>query len=206
MKLETIPDISTPVVTVSATYPGATPEQVADKVSKPIEQKLQGLSGVDTVSSSSYENMATIQVEYSFSKNMEKAEDEVRRALSNIDLPDDVEEPNVSRQSISDFPIISLSVSDDKKSLEDLTKYVKNTVVPQVEKVQGISSVSVSGEQVEEAELVFKQDKLKRLGLDEDTVKKLIQASDAKVPAGTYTMDGSQKSVVVDGKMTTEKT
>ena len=205
MKLETIPDISTPVVTVSATYPGATPEQVADKVSKPIEQKLQGLSGVDTVSSSSYENMATIQVEYSFSKDMEKAEDEVRRALSNVDLPGDVEEPNVSRQSISDFPIISLSVSDDKKSLEELTKYVKNTVVPQVEKVQGISSVSVSGEQVEEAELVFKQDKLKQLGLDEDTVKKLIQASDAKVPAGTYTMDGSQKSVVVDGKMTTEK-
>src|SRR6478752_3450521 len=205
MKLETIPDISTPVVTVTATYPGATPEQVADKVSKPIEQKLQGLSGVETVSSSSYENMATIQVEYSFSKDMEKAEDEVRRALSNVDLPGDVEEPNVSRQSISDFPIISLSVSDDKKSLEELTKYVKNTVVPQVEKVQGISSVSVSGEQVEEAELVFKQDKLKQLGLDEDMVKKLIQASDAKVPAGTYTMDGSQKSVVVDGKMTTEK-
>jgi HAE1 family hydrophobic/amphiphilic exporter-1 len=172
MKLETIPDISTPVVTVTATYPGATPEQVADKVSKPIEQKLQGLSGVETVSSSSYENMATIQVEYSFSKDMEKAEDEVRRALSNVDLPGDVEEPNVSRQSISDFPIISLSVSDDKKSLEELTKYVKNTVVPQVEKVQGISSVSVSGEQVEEAELVFKQDKLKQLGLDEDMVKK----------------------------------
>ncbi|WP_318619483.1 efflux RND transporter permease subunit [Priestia megaterium] len=205
MKLETIPDISTPVVTVSATYPGATPEQVADKISKPIEQKLQGLSGVDTVSSSSYQNMATIQVEYSFSKNMEKAEDEVRGALSSLELPDDVQEPNVSRQSISDFPIISLSVSDDEKSLEELTKYVKNTVVPQVEKVQGISSVSVSGEQVEEAELVFKQDKLKQLGLDEDTVKKLIQASDAKVPAGTYAMDGSQKSVVVDGKMTTEK-
>ncbi|MGK3722220.1 efflux RND transporter permease subunit, partial [Priestia megaterium] len=127
MKLETIPDISTPVVTVSATYPGATPEQVADKVSKSIEQKLQGLGGVDTVSSSSYENMATIQVEYSFSQDMEKAEDEVRRALSNVNLPDDVEEPNVSRQSISDFPIISLSVSDDKKSLEELTKYVKNT-------------------------------------------------------------------------------
>ncbi|WP_427127725.1 efflux RND transporter permease subunit (plasmid) [Priestia megaterium] len=205
MKLETIPDISTPVVTVNATYPGATPEQVADKVSKPIEQRLQGLNGVDTVSSSSYENMATIQVEYSFSKDMEKAEDEVRRALSNLDLPDDVEEPTVSRQSMSAFPIISLSISDDKKSLEELTKYVKNTVVPQVEKVQGISSVSVSGEQVEEAELVFKQDKLKQLRIDEDTVKQLIQASDAKVPAGTYIMDDSEKSVVVDGKMTTEK-
>ena len=78
------------------------------------------------------------------------------------------------------------------KIIRRLNEVCKNTVVPQVEKVQGISSVSVSGEQVEEAELVFKQDKLKQLGLDEDTVKKLIQASDAKVPAGTYTMDGSQ--------------
>lgn len=61
------------------------------------------------------------------------------------------------------------------KIIRRLNEVCKNTVVPQVEKVQGISSVSVSGEQVEEAELVFKQDKLKQLGLDEDTVKKLIK-------------------------------
>ncbi len=80
MKLETIPDITTPVVTVTTVYPGATPEEVADKVSKPMEEQLQNLSGVNVVSSSSFQNASSIQVEYDFDKNMEKAETEIKRS------------------------------------------------------------------------------------------------------------------------------
>src|SRR6185312_14520739 len=76
MKLETIPDITTPVVTVTTVYPGATPAEVADKVSKPMEEQLQNLNGVNVVSSSSFQNASSIQVEYDFDKNMEKAETE----------------------------------------------------------------------------------------------------------------------------------
>ncbi len=93
MKLETIPDITTPVVTVTTVYPGATPEEVADKVSKPMEEQLQNLSGVNVVSSSSFQNASSIQVEYDFDKNMEKAETEIKEALTNVKLPEGVKDP-----------------------------------------------------------------------------------------------------------------
>ncbi len=203
MKLETIPNINTPIVTVMTAYPGATPEEVADKVSKPIEQKVQGLAGVEVVSSSSYQNMSVVQVDYSFSKDMKEAEEDVRRSLLNITLPDAVQDPTVSRQSINDFPIMSLSLSHEKESLDELTRMIQEDVLPELDKLAGVSSVSTSGELVEEAELVFNEEKLKELGLKEDTVKQLISASDVTFPLGLYTLDQKQKSVVIDSNIST---
>ncbi|WP_062232795.1 efflux RND transporter permease subunit [Fictibacillus sp. FJAT-27399] len=205
MKLETMPNINTPVVTVSAVYPGATPEEVADKVTVPIEQKVKNLSGVDSVSSSSYQNISSVQIEYNFDKDMEKAKGEVQEALANISLPDSVDDPKVSRQSFNEFPILSLSVSDKDKSLKDLTKVVEDDVVPRLERVEGVSSVQVAGQNVEEVQLDFKQDKLKEKGLTEDTVKRFIQGANSSMPLGLYNFNNKEKSVVVDGKITTIK-
>ncbi|UZJ79862.1 efflux RND transporter permease subunit [Fictibacillus sp. KU28468] len=205
MKLETMPNINTPIVTVSAVYPGATPEEVADKVTVPIEQKVKNLSGVDSVSSSSYQNISSVQIEYNFDKDMEKAKGEVQEALANISLPDSVDDPKVSRQSFNEFPILSLSVSDKDKSLKDLTKVVEDDVVPRLEGVEGVSSVQVAGQNVEEVQLDFKQDKLKEKGLTEDTVKRFIQGANSSMPLGLYNFNNKEKSVVVDGKITTIK-
>ena len=79
MKLETIPDITTPIVTVTTVYPGATPEEVADKVSKPMEEQLQNLSGVNVVSSSSFQNASSIQVEYDFDKIWKKQKQKLKK-------------------------------------------------------------------------------------------------------------------------------
>lgn len=125
MKLETIPDITTPVVTVTTVYPGATPEEVADKVSKPMEEQLQNLSGVNVVSSSSFQNASSIQVEYDFDKNMEKAETEIKDALANVKLPEGVKDPKVSRVNFNAFPVISLSVASKNESLATLTENVE---------------------------------------------------------------------------------
>ncbi len=205
MKLETMPNINTPIVTVSAVYPGATPEEVADKVTVPIEQKVKNLSGVDSVSSSSYQNISSVQIEYNFDKDMEKAKGEVQEALANISLPDSVDDPKVSRQSFNEFPILSLSVSDKDKSLKDLTKVVEDDVVPRLEGVEGVSSVQVAGQNVDEVQLDFKQDKLKEKGLTEDTVRRFIQGANSSMPLGLYNFNNKEKSVVVDGKITTIK-
>lgn len=84
MKLETLPNINTPVVTITTVYPGATPEDVADKVSEPIEQRVQNLNGVNVVSSTSYQNASAIQIEYKYSKDMDEAKREVEDAVSDI--------------------------------------------------------------------------------------------------------------------------
>ncbi|MDM5339902.1 efflux RND transporter permease subunit [Fictibacillus enclensis] len=205
MKLETMPNINTPIVSVSAAYPGATPEEVADKVTIPIEKKVKNLSGVNSVTSSSYQNVSSVQIEYSFDKDMEKAKEEVQEALANINLPDSVDDPNVSRQSFNDLPILSLSVSDKDKSLKELTKVVEDDVVPTLEGVEGVSSVQVAGQNVEEVQLDFKDDELKKNGLTEDSVKQFIKGANSSMPLGLYNFNNTEKSVVVDGNITTVK-
>ncbi|MFP5113273.1 efflux RND transporter permease subunit [Bacillaceae bacterium C204] len=203
MKLETIPNISTPLVSVLAVYPGATPEQVADKVTEPIEKRVENLDGVSVVSSSSFQNASSIQIEYSFDKDMEKAQNEVKEALSNLELPDGVEEPQVSRLSFSAFPVMSLSMTNSEQSLAELTKTAEEDIVPELEGIEGVSTVQISGQQVDEVQLKFNQTKLKQYGLSEETVKNLIKASDVTIPLGLYTFKDTQKSVVIDGNVST---
>lgn len=203
MKLETIPDITTPLVTVTTVYPGATPAEVTEKITKPIEQRLQNLSGVTVVSSSSYQNASSIQVEYNFDKNMEKAETEVKEALANLPLPEGVKEPKISRLSINAFPVISLSVTNKNESLAQLTERVEKDIVPGLQGLDGVADVQISGQQVEEVQLVFNKEKMKELGLSEDTVKNMIKGSNVSMPLGLYTFKDKEKSVVVDGNITT---
>ncbi|WP_242145103.1 MULTISPECIES: efflux RND transporter permease subunit [unclassified Bacillus cereus group] len=203
MKLETIPDITTPVVTVTTVYPGATPQEVADKISKPMEEQLQNLNGVNVVSSSSYQNASSIQVEYDFDKNMEKAETEVKEAIANVKLPESVKDPKVSRINFNAFPVIALSAASKDEPLATLTEKVEKSIVPGLKGLDGVASVQISGQQVDEVQLVFKKDKMKELGLSEDTVKNIIKGSDVSLPLGLYTFKDSEKSVVVDGNITT---
>ncbi|QJC95207.1 Surfactin exporter involved in surfactin self-resistance and swarming motility [Bacillus mojavensis] len=205
MKQESIPDVNMPYLTISTTYPGATPSQVADEVTKPVEQAVQNLDGVSVVTSMSYENASSVMIEYDYEKDMDKAKTEAAEALENVSLPDDAKDPDISRYSLNSFPILTLSVSSDSDNLQKLTKQVEDSLVSKLEGIEGVASVQVSGQQVEEVEFSFKEDKLKEYGLDEDTVKQVIQGSDVTTPLGLYTFGNKEKSVVVSGDIETIK-
>lgn len=205
MKQESIPNINTPVITVSTTYPGATPDEVSDKVTDPIEKSIQNLNGVNVVTSNSFENASSIQIEYDYSKDMDEAKKEIEDAISNIDFPENAEKPKIARFSINAIPILALSVSGDKESLQDLTRKVENDLVPSLQGLDGVSSVEASGQQIKEVEFSFKEKKLKEYGLDEETVQNMIKGSDVNVPLGLYTFGNKQKSVVVDGNILSVK-
>ncbi|CAL8901805.1 surfactin exporter involved in surfactin self-resistance [Bacillus pumilus] len=205
MKQESIPNINTPVITVSTTYPGATPDEVSDKVTDPIEKSIQNLNGVNMVTSNSFENASSIQVEYDYNKDMDEAKKEIEDAVNNINFPENAEKPKIARFSINAVPILALSVSGDKESLENLTKKVEDDLVPSLEGLDGVSSVEASGQQIKEVEFSFKQKKLKEYGLDEETVQNMIKGSDVNVPLGLYTFGNKQKSVVVDGNILSVK-
>ncbi|MGM0922353.1 MAG: efflux RND transporter permease subunit [Bacillota bacterium] len=203
MKLETIPNITTPIVTVTTVYPGATPEEVAEKVTEPIEQAVQNLNGVNVVSSTSFQNASSIQIEYEFEKDMDKAEEEVKSTVSDLSFPDGVNESDVSRLSINAFPILALSISDNEESLSDLTALAEDEMVPAIKGLEGVSSVQVSGQQVEEVQFSFNEEKLKEYGLDEETVQNIIKGSDVNFPLGLYTFGDREQSVIVDGNILT---
>ncbi len=203
MKQETMPNITMPNVSVVTTYPGAAPDEVTDKVTVPIEQRVENLNGVELVNSTSLANASSVQIQYDFDTDMDEAATEVEEAISNISLPDGAEEPKVSRLSINAFPVMALSVSDKDHSLEQLTKRVENDVQPTLEGLDGVSDVQITGQQVQKVTIDFDDAKLNKYGLTEDKIKQLIQGSDVSFPLGLTNFDGEVKNLVIDGNVAT---
>lgn len=203
MKQETIPNINIPFLSVTAVYPGAAPEGVVQDITIPLEQRLQNVDGVKNVSSTSMENAANIAMEFDYGTDLDQATAAVREALNEVTLPDGAQKPTISKFSLSSFPVVSLSASDSSSDLEGLTKNIEDEVVPELEKIPGVASVSVSGQYVKEVQLTFNKEKMAQLGLTEDTVKGIVQGSSVRVPLGLFNLEQSSKAVVVDGNITT---
>ncbi|WEG12221.1 efflux RND transporter permease subunit [Pullulanibacillus sp. KACC 23026] len=205
MKMETMPNITLPVITITTSDPGATPQDVDDQVTKPVEQVVQNVQGVNTVTSSSNKDSSSVQIEFDYGTDLDKAESNLKDAISSINFPDNVQDPTVSRMSIDAFPIITLSVTQSGKSLAGLTDTINNKLVPSLKGIKGVSAVDVSGQEVNEVDLSFKQDQLKKYGLTEQTVEQAIQNNNLDYPLGLYNFNDSQQSVSVNGKLTTLK-
>jgi len=205
MKQETIPDITVPFLSITAVDPGAAPETVMNEVSIPLEQMLRNVNGVQNVTSSSMENVASIAVEFNFGANLDEATAQIREGLNQITLPEGVERPTITRFSLNSFPVVSLSASADKGTddLEELSRIAQEQVLPELEKIEGIASVQVSGQYVREVQLTFNAEKMAELGLTPDTVQNIVNASSVRAPLGLFTLDDSQSAVVVDGNVTT---
>lgn len=204
MKQESIPNINVPYLSITAVYPGAAPEAVVQEVTKPLEQRLHNVNHVKTITSTSMENAASLFIEFDYSTNLDNATAEVREALNDVTLPDDAQKPKITRFSINSMPVISLSLSDNKGGdLESLTRIAENDIKAALEDVDGVASVQIAGQYIKEVQLKFDQAKLQQLGLNEDTVKGLVQASAVRAPLGLFEMEKSQKAVVVDGNITT---
>ncbi|WP_050616338.1 efflux RND transporter permease subunit [Bacillus testis] len=201
MKMESIPDISVPVLSITTVYPGATPTQVDEKVTQPVDQIVRNLSGVKNVTATSYQNASSIQIEYEYGKNMDDAKNEVKEALEGVTLPDDVEKSKIDKVNINAFPILSLSIANEKESLAELTEDVEDDIAPALEGVEGVSSVQISGQQVDQVELKFNDEKMKELGLEQETVENIIKASNIHAPLGLYTFKDKEKAVQVEGNI-----
>lgn len=202
MKQETIPNINVPFLNVTAIDPGAAPEGIVEDVTKPLEQKLRNVEGVKTVTSTSMENAASITLEFDYGTDLTNATATVREALNEVQLPDSVQKPTITKFSINSFPVVSLSLSDkDGGDLEELTRLVESDIKPALEDIDGVAQVQVSGQYVKEVQLKFDQAKMAELGLSEDTVNGIVKGSSIRVPLGLFELDKSQKAVVVDGNI-----
>ncbi|MEK3882235.1 efflux RND transporter permease subunit [Paenibacillus sp. PL2-23] len=205
MKMETIPDITIPIVSVTTIYPGAAPEEVMEKVSMPIEQRTRNMPGVTNVSSTSMENASSIIIEFTYETDMEKAASEVKSLLTDLSFPDGVQDPDVSRISFNAFPVLSLSLSNDQMDLAQLTKQAVDNVIPRIQGLEGVADVQVSGQNVVKGQLTFDQAALAQTGLTQEAVQGIIQASAISAPLGIFEFGESEKSVLVEGNITTEE-
>nr|WP_280518540.1 efflux RND transporter permease subunit [Lederbergia wuyishanensis] len=203
MKTETIPDITIPYLMVTGVYPGATPEQVMKDVSMPLEKAAENLEHIKAVYSNSYSNMSSIQVEYEYGIDMDEAKRALQSALDAVTLPDEVQKPTITSINMNMMPVVALSVSSEKEDIVELTSTVEDILLPKIEKIDGVASATVTGQHVEEVELVYNKEKMAELGLTEDSVKQMIQASDMSVSLGLYEFKEGEQAVRVDGKFMT---
>ena len=204
MKMETIPDISIPYLMVMDIYPGATPERVMEDVSIPIEKAVEGLEDVKAIYSNSYSNMSNIQIEYEYGIDMDEAKRALQSALDMVNLPESAAEPTITALSMNMMPVVALSVSSETEDIVELTSTVEEVLLPKIEKLDGVGSVTTTGQHIEEVVLQYDEAKMSELGLTEKDVKDLIQASNLGISLGLYEFEEGEQAVSVDGKFMTE--
>ncbi|MGD6778533.1 efflux RND transporter permease subunit [Sutcliffiella horikoshii] len=203
MKTETIPDISIPFLMVMDVYPGATPETVMEDVSIPLEQVAEGLDNVKAVYSNSYSNMANLQIEYEYGTDMDEAKRALASALDDVELPEGAQEPMVNSISMNMMPVVALSASSETEDIVELSATVEESLLPKIQKLEGVASATIAGQHIEEVELRYDTEKMTELGLTEDDVKQMIQASNMDVSLGLYEFEEGEEAVSVDGKFMT---
>ena len=203
MKMETIPDISIPYLMVMGVYPGATPEKVMDDVSIPFEKAIESLDGVKAVYSNSSSNIASLQVEYDYGVDMDEKKRQLESALENVNLPEGAQTPMITAISMNMMPVIALSISSTEEDIIELTSTVQDILLPKIEKINGVASATITGQHIEEVAFTYNEAKMAELGLTEDSVKQMIQASDMAISLGLYEFKEGEQAVAVDGKFTT---
>lgn len=163
------PNINIPYSVVVTSYPGASPEEVEDVVTNPIEDALVTTSNVKEVTSVSQEHVSMIILEFNSDTNMDSAMIEMRETLdlATADMPDMVGSPMIIKLNPDMMPVMQLSVTKGDLDQRELTAYVYDEVVPELERVAGVASVSVSGAyeseirvNIEDANLVDKNSEI----------------------------------------------
>ena len=191
-KMELMSSIDMPMMIITTVYPGASPEDVDKLITGPIEDAVSILSHVKDVQSTSSENMGMTLVQYEYGTDMDQAYDDLKKKMDSVksSLPKEAEAPNYLSMNINEQPCITLSINNPMQ--DNLYNYVQNDIVPELEKVSGVASVSSSGGQKQYIKVELIPEKLKQYKLSMQTIAQTVQAAKFTYPAGN-TNYGSQK-------------
>lgn len=197
-KLELTPEMEMPMLLISTIYPGASPEDVDDLVTTEIEDEIGSLTGVKHISSYSMENASIVMVQYDYEKDLDEAYDDLKKKMDALesDLPDDCEDPIIVELNIDDMPSIILAVNH--KTADNLYEYADNTIVPEIEKINSVAEVDVSGGQENKISVELIPEKMKQYHLSMDTVSSAVAGADFSYPAGNTYVGGQDLAVSVE--------
>lgn len=203
MGTDLFPDVSFPLVMVNTIYPGASPSEVETQVSKPIEDAVAGIAGLDTVRSSSRESFSTVIVIFKMSTNIDQAAQDVRDRLSAIrpNLPTDVREPMIRRVDVGATPVLMYLASAEGKSTQEIKRITEESLKPQLERVPGVAAVEVVGGNDREIKVEVDRKKLDALNLPLTQITDKLKMDNLAVPAGHFSQDKQEISVRLSGDL-----
>ncbi len=186
LPIDLLPDITFPTLTIFASYGNASPEEVEELITRPIEGAMAAVPGVEEISSTSSEGSSRVRVSFAWGIDLEEASNDIRDRLDRIipNLPEDVERPRLRKFDAASFPILIMGASSDldpvqtRRIIDDQIKY-------RIERVPGVASLDIWGGRQREIHVNLQPDKIKALGLPLDLILNKIRSENVDVPAGT---------------------
>ena len=195
------PDIEFPAVIVTVTYGGVAPTQMESEVTRKVEDAVMTIAGIEQLTSTVNEGVSTTSLEFHFGQNMSQALDDVRDALTRIrpDLPQDANEPIISRATTAGLPMVTWSVSSDKMSDTELSWFVDLVVSRELSGVPGIGRVSRVGGVAREIRVDLDPDRMAALGANAIDVSRQLRRIQAEFPGGEGRIGGLVQTVRTTG-------
>ena len=182
---ELIPKFETNVITVATVYPGASPSEIENTVTKKIEDAISSLENIKKIDSKSYESLSIVSITLTSNANVDNSMNDAQRKINAVlsDLPDDADPPSMTKFSLSDLPIITLGANGkmDEAEFYDL---IDKKIAPVLSRVQGVAQVNIIGGQEREIQVNLDATKLQGYGLSIPQVQQIILTSNLDFPTG----------------------
>ena len=208
LQIDQFPNVDFPVVVVSTAYPGASPEIVETDVSRKIEESLNTLSGLNAITSRSYQGASVVIAEFQLNVDSRKAAEDVREKIAQVKptLRDEVQEPRVLRFDPSSRPIFSLAVISDTTNPQALdaaqtTAWADQVLRKKLENVRGVGSVSLVGNTDRAIQIELNTDAMRALGVGADQVIAAIQSDNQDLPVGVLASQALETVVQIQARI-----
>ncbi|WP_264846723.1 efflux RND transporter permease subunit [Capnocytophaga catalasegens] len=204
LNYELVPNIEVNMITISTVYGGASPNEIESTVTKKIEDAVLTLENVKKIQAFSYESLSIVMVQLNPGADVDFLLNDAQRKINAIrsDLPDDADEPSLSKFSLSDLPIIKLGVTAQMSS-QELYDLVDRKIQPELSRISGVAQVVVMGGQEREIRVSLDPKKLEGYGLSITQVQQIIAASNLDFPIGKLKTRENNTTIRLAGKFKT---
>ncbi|MBB4283432.1 HAE1 family hydrophobic/amphiphilic exporter-1 [Agrobacterium tumefaciens] len=201
--LDQYPNVDVPVVVVVTSYPGATPETVETEVTRPVEDALNAIGGLDEVTSTSYEGRSVVVAKFKLEVQSSAAAQEVRDKIAAIEanFPKDAQKPVISRFDPAAEPVLSVAISSTSLDVPALTTLADQRVVRQLTTVAGVGQATLVGARKRQIDVTIDETRMRALGIGINEVVNALRAGNTNSPAGSVVDPVSERTIQVQGRI-----
>ncbi|MBJ6108172.1 efflux RND transporter permease subunit [Hymenobacter sp. BT523] len=199
------PSVDPPIITVQATYTGASADVMQSQVTEPLEEALNGIAGIKNLTSNSRDGRTQITVEFDLDADLESAANDVRDKVSGAQgrLPRDIDPPIVSKANADSQPIVMTYLSSNQRTLLELTDYANNTLKERIQTIPGVSEVRIYGERKYSMRLWLDPVKLSALRVSPVEVQSALTRENVELPSGAVQGEATQLTLRTMGRLST---
>ena len=199
------PSVDNPIISVSCSYPGANADVIENQITEPLEQNINGIPGIRSMSSVSRQGQSRITVEFELSVDLETAANDVRDKVSRAQryLPRDCDPPTVTKADADATPILMVTVQSDKRSLLEISEIADLTVKEQLQTISDVSGVEIWGEKRYSMRLWLDPTKMAGYGITPMDIKNALDRENIELPSGSIEGNTTELTIRTLGLMHT---